>query len=135
MGRTRATTSARFRLGAIIVVPLLLVAGIGVAGISSATTSSGNRAIFEPLSPARILDTRIGLGAPAAPLGGNSSLTLTVAGAGGVPADATAAVLNITVTTPTAPSYLTVWPAGESRPTASNISERGPSVNRFETAD
>jgi hypothetical protein len=39
-----------------------------------------------------------------------------VAGAGGVPADATAVVLNLAVTSPTAASYLTVWPAGESRP-------------------
>ena len=42
-------------------------------------------------------------------------------GAAGVPADAKAVVLNVTVTDTTAPSYLTVWPAGQAQPTASNL--------------
>lgn len=38
-----------------------------------------------------------------------------------VPADASSVVLNLTVTDTTAPSYLTVWPAGGSRPEVSNL--------------
>jgi hypothetical protein len=45
-------------------------------------------------------------------------MTLTVAG---VPAGAHSAVLNVTVTNPTAASYLTVWPSGTSRPLASDL--------------
>ncbi|MDP1804975.1 MAG: hypothetical protein Q8K72_07410, partial [Acidimicrobiales bacterium] len=44
------------------------------------------------------------------------------AGAGGVPVGgATAVVLNVTVTEPTAGSFLTAWPTSENRPVASNL--------------
>ena len=46
---------------------------------------------------------------------------MTVTGVGGVPADAKAVVLNLTVTDTTSSSYLTVWPAGQPQPTASNL--------------
>jgi hypothetical protein len=39
----------------------------------------------------------------------------------GVPADASAIVVNVTGTDPTAAGYLTVWPCGEPMPTASNL--------------
>ena len=38
-----------------------------------------------------------------------------------MPANATAVVLNLTVTNPTVASYVTAWPAGSGLPTASNI--------------
>ena len=38
-----------------------------------------------------------------------------------MPADANTVVLNVTVTDPTAGSYLTVWPQGSARPTASSV--------------
>ncbi|MEZ5207449.1 MAG: hypothetical protein R2690_10845 [Acidimicrobiales bacterium] len=45
-----------------------------------------------------------------------------MAGAGGVPASGVSAVvLNVTVTGPTAASHVTVWPAGQVRPSASNL--------------
>jgi outer membrane protein assembly factor BamB len=77
---------------------------------------------YTTLTPARILDTRTGNGAPAAKLGADATLALQVAGRGGVPAaGATAVVLNVTVTEPTADSFLTVWPAGQARPLVSNL--------------
>ena len=78
---------------------------------------------YHPLAPARILDTRTGTGAvPVAPLGPNSTLTVTVTGRGGVPATGVGAVvLNITVTNTSSPGYLTVYPAEDPRPTASNL--------------
>jgi hypothetical protein len=39
----------------------------------------------------------------------------------GLPTGAHAAVLNVTVTNPTAGSYLTVWPAGSPQPLASDL--------------
>jgi IPT/TIG domain len=69
-------------------------------------------------NPNRILDTRL----TAQTLGPNSSLNLTVAGGTtGVPAGATGVILNVTVTNTTAPSYLTLWPAGATRATVSNL--------------
>jgi outer membrane protein assembly factor BamB len=72
---------------------------------------------YHPLTPARILDTR-----SSSPIGSGQSIDVQVAGAGGVPATgAAAAVLNVTVTQPTASGYLTVYPAGAGRPVASNL--------------
>ena len=77
---------------------------------------------YSALTPARILDTRSANGAPAARLGADAALDLQVTGRGGVPAGGVSAVvMNVTVTEPSAPSYLTVWPAGQTRPTASNL--------------
>ncbi|GAA4256971.1 hypothetical protein GCM10022255_071950 [Dactylosporangium darangshiense] len=77
---------------------------------------------YFPLTPSRILDTREGNGAPKAPLGPNQTLHLQVTGRGGVPATGVSAVvLNVTVTGPTSAGYLTVFPTGVTRPTASNL--------------
>ena len=67
------------------------------------------------------MDTRAGLGTTAAPLSTAETRALQVAGQAGVPADAVAVAVNVTVTEPTAASYVTVWPAGAAMPTASNL--------------
>jgi len=91
-------------------VPLSLVGSVGAKGAYYAVT------------PARLLDTRSGVGAPAAMLGTQKSLDLQVTGRSGVPsAGVSAVVLNVTVTGSTAPSFLTVYPTGADRPTASSI--------------
>jgi hypothetical protein len=78
--------------------------------------------VYSPLQPARILDTRTGIGSAAAPLKGASSLSVQVTGAGGVPSTGVGAVvLNVTATGPTTGSYLSVYPTGSSLPTASNL--------------
>jgi extracellular elastinolytic metalloproteinase len=80
-----------------------------------------------PLVPARLLETRSSgatidgqsqnIGIP-----GTAAVTeVVVAGRGGVPADATAVALNVTVTESTAPGYATVYPCGTQPPTASNL--------------
>jgi hypothetical protein len=82
---------------------------------------------FGPVTPARLLDTRPGhttvdgqhAGAGPRPTG--STLELPIAGRHGIPTDATAVVLNVTVTEPTAPGYITVHPTGEPLPTAANL--------------
>ncbi|HVS05255.1 MAG TPA: CAP domain-containing protein [Candidatus Dormibacteraeota bacterium] len=88
-------------------------------GASATVVPSG----YHPLPPARILDTRTGVGGiPIAPLGPNSTLTVTVVGQGGVPATGVGAVvMNVTVTNTSSPGYLTVFPAEDPRPTASNL--------------
>jgi hypothetical protein len=77
---------------------------------------------FVGVTPARLLDTRDGTGAPVGAVGGGGQVDLQVTGRGGVPATGVSAVvLNVTVTEPTAAGFVTVWPAGETRPTASNL--------------
>lgn len=48
-------------------------------------------------------------------------LAVTVAGVAGVPTDALAVALNITVSGPLSPGYVTVYPCGQPVPNASNI--------------
>ncbi|MGI8984418.1 MAG: CAP domain-containing protein [Acidimicrobiales bacterium] len=75
---------------------------------------------YHPLTPRRILDTRT-----ASPLGPGASMFVQVAGAGGVPAAGVSAViLNVTVTGPTAASFLCVFPAGEALPGTSSLNYR-----------
>ncbi len=90
---------------------------VDVAGwYDDGTASAGDR--YHPLTPSRILDTRSGSG----PLGASSAIALQVTGRGGVPATGVGAVvMNVTVTGPTAMSYLTVFPDGEAMPLASNL--------------
>ena len=74
---------------------------------------------YNPVVPARLLDTRSGLGGST--IGGGQAINVQIAGKGGVPAAATGVVLNVTVATPSADGYLTIWPAGGTRPLASSL--------------
>ena len=88
----------------------------------SVTGVVGAKGTYYPLAPSRIMDSRTGNGAPKAKLGPNGTVNLQVTGRGGVPATGVGAVvLNVTVAEATASSYLTVFPAGQSRPTASSL--------------
>jgi uncharacterized protein (DUF1501 family) len=82
--------------------------------------STAGTARFTPLAPARILDSRVGLGAAKA-LVGPTGIDVAVWGRGGVPSGARAAMLNVTVTGSTATGFLTVWPSGLAVPNSSNI--------------
>jgi hypothetical protein len=65
---------------------------------------------FHTLAPARVLDTRLGLGTSR--LTSKTAATFQVSGAGRVPANAVAVTGNLTVTGQSAPGYLTVAPSG-----------------------
>jgi hypothetical protein len=79
------------------------------------------------LDPARLLDSRAGgatIDAAQARIGirpPGSVTPVQVTGRGGVPADATAVVLNVTATDPTDGGFVTVWPCGTVRPNASSV--------------
>ncbi|MFW2383426.1 MAG: hypothetical protein ACN4GZ_16855, partial [Acidimicrobiales bacterium] len=79
---------------------------------------------FTALTPARVLDTRTGNGRGGAttPLGENRWFDVQITGRGGVPSTGVSAVvMNVTVTEPTRPSHLTVWPSGIAVPEISNL--------------
>ena len=120
-------------------VPNLVIASVGTDGKVSVFNNRGTVDVvadvqgwysnvqvgssYVPVNPARVLDTRNGTGAPAAQVGPGGTLQLDVTGVAGVPTTGvTAVVLNMTVDRATGPeSYLTVWPSGAVRPTASNL--------------
>ncbi|GAA1896233.1 CHAP domain-containing protein [Lapillicoccus jejuensis] len=88
-------------------------------GCASVQVSAGSTVT---VAPARIVDTRTGLGGQSGATGPGRTTTVTVTGRGGVPATGvTAVVLNVTVTGATRSGYLTVYPAGRARPKASNL--------------
>ena len=72
---------------------------------------------FEPTAPTRVIDTRT----TATPLTQGQTRRLKLSDVIEVPEGATAVAVNVTVTEPTAAGYLTVFPAGSARPTASNL--------------
>ncbi len=78
---------------------------------------SGTGALYVPGGPSRVLDTRDGTGGKQGPFGAAASYTLPLPG---VPAGATAAVLNVTSVNTTHDSFVTLWPSGQPRPRASN---------------
>ncbi len=66
------------------------------------------------LAPARVLDTRDGTGATAAPVAAGGVVSVQVAGWGGVPATGVSAVvLNLTATESTSPGYLSAYPCDQ----------------------
>jgi hypothetical protein len=104
----------------------LLIANDSMTGTVSALLEvegqSVNAGTYYPLAPSRILDTRVGKGAPLGPVGPGGSIHLQVTGEGGVPTlGVSAVVLNVTVTGPTTSGHITVWPTGASMPTASSL--------------
>jgi Tol biopolymer transport system component len=95
-------------------------------GPAPAGVTSGTPSRFRAVTPVRILDTRSGVGAPKAKVAAKTPLTLTVRGvttnAGPVPADATAVILNVTVTNVTSPTDVRVYPSDAATlPGASNL--------------
>jgi uncharacterized protein YkwD len=83
------------------------------------TTAPAGR--FNPLTPARIVDTRNGTGLTGAvPPGG--AVELQVTGRAGIPtSDVSAVAMTVTVTQPTAAGYVTLYPGGSSPPLAANV--------------
>jgi hypothetical protein len=69
------------------------------------------------LPPARIVDTRTGLGGVTGPVPAGTTSTFTATSVGGVPASGVAGVvLNVTATEPAAAGFIQVFPAGSQAP-------------------
>jgi len=106
-----------------------LAVTIGAGGIMSASASidSGERTVFVPITPCRVTDTRTApdtRGPRSTPLRADESYTAQITGTNGdctIPPDAVGVALNVTAVHPTAPSYLTVYPADAPKPLSSNL--------------
>ncbi|MEO5746300.1 MAG: peptidoglycan recognition protein, partial [Terracoccus sp.] len=77
--------------------------------------------LFTAAGPRRVLDTRAGIGAPRDAVGARSAITLTVPG---LPAGTTAVVLNVTATSPTADTFVSLYPNGRSSGGTSSLNLR-----------
>lgn len=127
----------RTRWAAIGAAIAVAVGGGGLATVS-AVSSSGERAVFVPISPCRLFDTRAAttVGAKATPLTANEVYTVAGRGTSGkctLPADATALSLNVTAVGATLGTFLTLYPAdAPERPDSSSLNPapgQGPTPN------
>src|SRR5207245_4940158 len=125
------------------VVPNLVEVALGSDGKVAAYNNSGNvdvvfdvagwvstqgkapapdtAGLYRPLVPARLLDTRSGVGGSTTMVAGQT-VSLQVTGNGNVPAPGVSAVvLIVTATNATAPSLLTILSTGGIKPQASDL--------------
>jgi len=112
-------------------VTALNAAGPGPASSPSAPVApSASGGQLHTVPPARILDTGSGVGGMGVPAREARTLTVQVAGRGGVPSsDVAAVVANVTVTAPTSADHVTVFPTGQAQPTVWSLSfEAGQTV-------
>ncbi len=94
-----------------------------VADVIGYFSASGGT--FVPVSPNRIADSRLGIGAGVnGPLGQGATVDINIAGVSPVPSNATAAIVNVTSVNSSLPSFITVWPTGTTKPTASTLNPR-----------
>jgi hypothetical protein len=101
----------------------LSVKETSASGCASATASATVTVIpqtatrYFTVRPCRRIDTRTG-----SPVPGGGTLTAPLAGGGcGIPSTAVAVSVNVTVTQPGAPGYLTIYPSTGSRPVVSTV--------------
>jgi hypothetical protein len=127
------TSNLNFRAGQTL--PNLVLARVGAGGRIMVENFGGNVDViadvvgwvdtgtggdgFTGITPERLLDTRQPGQGPI--FGPNDTRPLKVTGRAGVPADATAVVLNVTQIDATTFGYMTVWPTGLGRPNTSNL--------------
>lgn len=102
---------------------ILAVVGLATLtlGVQSASTAPASApSTIVTVDPARILDTREPIGVPAAgAVGPDTSITVQVAGVGGVPIGATGVVLTLTAAEGTADTFISATPTGTPRATTS----------------
>ncbi len=106
-------------------------ASVGAASTADEVSTLALQAIsatpsrLVPITPTRIVDTR--LRGDAGYLCPEDTFAVPVAGIGAIPATGVSAVvLNITATATGGPGFVTVWPSGEPRPTASSMNLTAP---------
>lgn len=91
-----------------------------VSGYFTGSAAPISQGAFGAVPPRRLLDTRTGIGGTAGPVGVHQVVSVRVTG-NTIPAGVSSVVLNVTVTSPSSSGYVTAYPHGARRPTASNL--------------
>jgi hypothetical protein len=100
---------------------------LGAGGIRAVNAAVEGGPVLVSITPCRLADTRpeSGVGPRRAAVGPGDTYTLPATGANGqcsgIPADAVALSMNVTGLGATAPTFLTLWPAGAPQPEASSL--------------
>jgi LPXTG-site transpeptidase (sortase) family protein len=108
------------RSGTTVALTLLAVTVATSAGTQPAH-ALGATSRYVAVAPTRLLDTRSGLGAPAGKVATSTTVNVQITGKAGIPASATAVVLNVTATATNGGGFITAFPAGGAVPVVSNL--------------
>jgi hypothetical protein len=92
------------------------------------TSSTNGEGKTTTIDPVRIFDTRTGIGTSKARMSAGEKRIVQVAGAFGIPSNATAVYLNVTSVNASAWGWLAVWPTGLPMPNSSNVNFAGGSI-------
>jgi serine protease len=109
---------------------LLAVSAVLLFGAATASAQTGPFSFFA-VAPCRVVDTRNPVSTNGGPVMGQGvTRTFAIRNNCGVPAGAAAVSLNVTVANATTGSFLTIWPAGITRPVVStiNFTQNDPSL-------
>jgi outer membrane protein assembly factor BamB len=106
---------------------------VGAEAVTPAVTAADTVGTFVPMTPARMLDTRPGGHTVDGQLAGIGAVQggariINIVGRAGVPAAATAVVVNVTVTGATASTYVSVYPGPYIPPTSTINATRGATI-------
>lgn len=131
MRRPRSTPPRRSfsgsSFGSLVLAVLLVSLAGGSVELAGASVSSGERDVFVPITPCRLVDTRPApdtVGNRTSPLGPAEIYVQPVRGNVGnctIPADASTVAANVTAVGPTANSFFTIWPSDVARPLTANL--------------
>ncbi len=105
----------------------VVVGVFGLGGVLTGSAGSVEPSSFVAMVPCRLADTRSGsdtVGPRSSPVRENETYVVAVSGLNGrcaISSSATAVSLNIVIISPTAASFLTVFPADADRPLASSL--------------
>lgn len=94
-----------------------------VTGYFTTNSTTTGASTYSPVAPARILDTRSGVGAPASKLGSGASIPLAIAGHAGIASSGvTAVAINLTTVNSAGSGSLNAYADGATAPQTTNIS-------------
>jgi hypothetical protein len=94
---------------------------IVVVGMANELKAQSGPYQYYSLSPCRVVDTRNAAGTNGGPALGTVARDFQIRGTCGVPLSAHAVAVNITVTSASSSSWLTIWPSGSAKPFVSTI--------------
>lgn len=122
-------SSKKLRPVVLIVALFIVILGVDavrkVSALISPSVGPTTPLSFVSIAPCRLADTRSnGVGTRLLPIGASETATFMIWGSNGycsIPNNATAITANVTITNPTAASFLTLFPSGGDRPQASNL--------------
>ncbi|MEO5898922.1 MAG: sortase, partial [Ilumatobacteraceae bacterium] len=128
-GSTGARITRRALLAAAAAVPAVGVLGAlgrAAAALAPQAVPPAGGSSFLPIAPNRITDTRAESGSFGYEWLDANTIRVQVGGKGGVPTNASAAVLNVTMTNPSGPGFVNIHPTGTQRLETSSINVERP---------